>query len=95
MLKGILLRIFAALVLLALLTYAGDYLSVRYRIPNNRDPFSTVTIQPYYAIHEKNGKTEYDFATPENQACVRSLFPHFGYSPCWYVKRHTERRIDI
>jgi hypothetical protein len=54
-----------------------------------------VTIQPYYAIHEKNGKTEYDFAQPENQVCVRSLFPHFGYNPCWYVKRHTDKRIDI
>ena len=81
--------------LLALVTYAGDYLSLRYRIPKSRDVFSSVTVQPYYAIQEKNGKTEYDFAPPENEVCVRSLFPHFGYSPCWYVKRHTERRIDI
>lgn len=93
--KVILLRIVAALVLLALITYVGDYLSVRYKIPKGRDPFSTVTVQPYYAIHEKNGKTEYDFAQPENQVCVRSLFPHFGYLPCWYVKRHTDKRIDI
>ena len=93
--KGILLRIVAAAVVLASFVYAGDYLSVRYRIPKGRDPFSSVTIQPYYAIHEKNGKTEYDFAQPENQVCVRSLFPHFGYSPCWYVKRHTDKRIDI
>jgi len=94
-LKGILLRVVGAAVLFVLVTYAGDYLSVRYRIPKGRDPFSTVAIQPYYAIHEKNGRTEYDFAPPETQACLRSLFPHFGYSPCWYVKRHTEKRIDI
>ncbi len=93
--KGIVLRIFAALVLMVLLTYAGDYLSVRYKLPNNRDPFSSVTIQPYYAIHEKSGKTEYDFADPQNEVCVRSLFPHFGYAPCWYLNRHTEKRIDI
>ena len=94
-LKGLLLRIVVAVVLLVLLAYAGDYISVRYRIPKGRDPFSTVTIQPYYAIHQKNGRTEYDFAQPETQVCVRSLFPHFGYSPCWYVNRHTDKRIDI
>jgi hypothetical protein len=94
-LRGPVLRIAGAVILLLLVTYAGDYLSVRYRIPKSRDPFSAVTTQPYYAIHQKNGKTEYDFAPPENQPCVRSLFPHFGYSPCWYLKRHTEKRIDI
>jgi hypothetical protein len=54
-----------------------------------------VTIQPYYAIHQKNGKTEFDYAQPQIQVCVQSLFPHFGYAPCWYVKRHTDKRIDI
>ena len=93
--KGIIFRIIGAIALVALATYIGDYLSVRYRISKGRDPFSSVTIQPYYAIHEKNGRTEYDFAEPESQVCVRSLFPHFGYSPCWYVKRHTDKRIDI
>jgi len=94
-LKSALLRIAAAVVILALFTYVGDYLSVRYKIPNGRDQFSSVTIQPYYAIHEKNGRTEYDYAQPQTQVCVRSIFPHFGYSPCWYVNRHTDKRIDI
>jgi hypothetical protein len=94
-LKAISLRIAGGLVLLALLTYAGDYLSVRYRIPKGREQFSNVTIQPYYAIHEKNGRTEYDFAQAETQVCIHSLFPHFGYAPCWYVNRHTDKRIDI
>jgi hypothetical protein len=93
--KGILLRIVGILLLLTAITYAGDYLVVRFKIPNGRDPFSTVTVQPYYAIQQKNGRTEYDYAPAENQVCVRSLFPHFGYSPCWYLKRHTDKRIDI
>jgi hypothetical protein len=93
--KGILLRIAGAIVVLAACAYAGDYLVVRFKIPNGRDPFSSVTVQPYYAIHQKNGRTEYDYPPPENQVCVRSLFPHFGYSPCWYVKRHTDKQIDI
>jgi hypothetical protein len=94
-LRNTLLRILGAAILLTLITYVGDYLSVRYKIPKGRDPFSSATIHPYYAIHEKNGRTEYDFAQPETQVCVRSLFPHFGYSPCWYVNRHTDKRIDI
>ena len=93
--KGILPRVAGIAVLLLLVVYAGDYLSLRYKIPKGRDPFSSVTVQPYYAIHEKNGRTEYDFAPPESQVCVRSLFPHFGYNPCWYMSRHTEKRIDI
>jgi hypothetical protein len=91
-------RIGRALVLLALalgLMYGGDYLRIRYRIWKNRDPFGEVTIQPYYAVHQKNGKTEYDFAPSEVDTCVHSIFPHFGYSPCWYVSRHRERAIDI
>jgi hypothetical protein len=93
--RSVFFRVVVAAALLVLVTYAGDYLSVRYRIPKGRDPFATITVQPYYAIHQKNGKIEYDFAPPESQLCVRSLFPHLGYSPCWYVMRHTEKRIDI
>jgi len=26
---------------------------------------------------------------------VRSLFPHFGNPPCWYLRKHTEKQIDI
>jgi hypothetical protein len=84
-----------ALVLLAALLYAGDYLSVRYRIPHNREPFGTVTVTKSYMIHEKNGKTEYDFAPPEDRTCVHSLFPQLGYVPCWYLSRHTEEQIEI
>jgi hypothetical protein len=94
-LKSILLRAVGTAILLASFTYTVDYLVVRFKIPKGRDPFSTVTIQPYYAIHEKNGRTEYDYAQPQTQVCVRSIFPHFGYSPCWYVNRHTDKRIDI
>ena len=94
-LKSTFLRVIGAIVLSMLFAYAADYLWVRYRVSKHLDPFASVTIQSYYAIHQKNGRTEYDFAPPESQLCVRSLFPHLGYSPCWYVTRHTERRIDI
>lgn len=94
-LRSILLYPLAGLVLLAGLIYAGDYLSIRYRIPKNRAQFGSVTVTRYYAVHEKNSKIEYDFAPPENRTCVHSLFPQLGYPPCWYLSRHTEERIEI
>jgi hypothetical protein len=60
-----------------------------------RPPFETVRIQRYYAVGLKNKKTEFMFLEPENQVCVHSLFPHLGYSPCWYVGRGKVKRIDI
>jgi len=83
-----------AFLLLSIL-YAGDYLSVRYRIPKSRDPFGVVIIQPYYAVPRKDRKTEFIFLEPENQVCVHSLFPHLGYSPCWYLNRRKQKRIDV
>jgi hypothetical protein len=83
----------AALALMAAL-YVGDDLSVRYRIPRSRQPFGTVTIRRLDAISEKNNKTEYVYEDPVAVTCVRSLFPHLGYSPCWYLSRHSEQRIN-
>lgn len=96
MVKRILIRVLAGLVALATVTYAGDYLSLRFKIPPGRMQFSTVTVQPYYEIHEKNNKLEYDFSPPaEDDTCVNSLFPHFGYPACWYLRRHPEKKIEI
>jgi hypothetical protein len=93
--KHILFRLLVAVVVLLGFVYAGDYVSLRYRIPPNRSQFGSVTVKEMYAIHEKNNKTEYQFPPPQDETCVESLFPHFGYAPCWYLRRHTEKRIDI
>lgn len=80
---------------LCALLYAGDYAAVRYHIPRNRDPLGTVEVQPYYAVPLKGGKTEFMFLKPENQVCVNSLFPHLGHNPCWYVRRHRDKPVNI
>jgi hypothetical protein len=87
-------RILVILTLALAVLYLCDYLSVRYRVPN-RDPFGSVTIEHYYAVHEKSGKTEFIFQNPETQKCVRSLFPHLGLLPCWYGNWKREKRVDI
>jgi len=84
-----------ALIALSVLLYAVDYLVWRYRVATGHTPYGTVTVQFYYAIQEKNGKTEYDYQPPQPDTCVNSLLPHAGCTPCWYEKKHTEKEIKI
>jgi hypothetical protein len=96
MLRRVVRRVGRWLLLAILLigfVFLGDYLAVRF--PGSRNPFGSVNVQPYYAIHLKNKKTEFDFnVPPETQVCVHSLFPHLGYPPCWYASKQTQQRID-
>jgi hypothetical protein len=87
-------RIVAVAILLFVVVYVGDYLSVRFKIPRNRQPFGVVRVQRYYAVPKKNGKPDFYFDQPQNETCVHSLFPHFGDPPCWYLNRHAEQRIN-
>jgi len=93
-------RVLAGAVLLLGLIYAGDYLSFRYRVAYRKsgDAFGTVVMERLYAIPQKNGATEYEFDArqPEvNTPCVYSLFPHLGLSPCWYLKRNSQKPIPM
>jgi hypothetical protein len=92
---GALKRVLIIATVFVALVYAGDYLSVRYRISHNRDPLGVVKIRRYYAVPLKNRKTEFYPLDPEFRQCVHSLFPHLGYSPCWYLNRKKEDRIDM
>ena len=93
--KQLSIRGLGIVLILLWLTYAGDYISLRYKIPGNREQFGTVSVQSYYAVGKKNGNTEYDFYDPENETCVNSIFPHLGYQPRWYVRRHAQNRINV
>ena len=75
--------------------YMCDYFLIRYRIQNNHDPFGVVQVERYYTVPQKNGSTEFFYGEPEKEACVHSLFPHFGDNPCWYANRRKEKRIDL
>lgn len=85
-----------ALVVLALfaLLYIGDYVSVRFRIPGH-NPFGSVTVTVTLSVMKKDGKPDYYFQPPQAQTCVRSIFPHLGYKPCWYLRRHTNQQINM
>ena len=83
-----------ALLALAAL-YAGDYLSARFRIPGNRQTLATVQVQTLYATPQKDGRVESWVGDTDSETCIRSLFPHLGYTPCWYLARHPHKTIVI
>ena len=88
-------RILITVILTLAVFYVGDFLALQYKIPKGRAQFGVVRIQSYYAVGLKSGKTEFMFLGPKNQTCVNSLFPHWGYSPCWYLKRKKTQRINM
>ncbi len=75
--------------------YVGEDLSLRFRIPRGREPFGTVHVERYYVISEKNNRMQYLPADPIDVTCVRGLFPHLGYSPCWYARRTTRVAVEF
>jgi hypothetical protein len=82
------------------IVYAADFFYFRLRMfhPKPGNPFETLKTLRVLAIPEKNGKTEYevDAQNPEQTVtCVHSLFPHYGYSPCWYVKPRINQPIPM
>jgi hypothetical protein len=83
---------YAALGVILSLTaiYLGDYAVAKSK------PLGSVQVKPYYAIHQKNGKVEYDYSPPpETETCVASVLPHLGSNPCWYVTKHKSKKIEI
>ena len=84
-------RALLAIVILAVVAFVVDYIQLR----SSSNPSGSVTIKRYYAVGMKNGKTEMMYAEPENEPCVNSVFPHLGHSPCWYLRTHNVRQIDI
>jgi hypothetical protein len=98
-LRDLLRRIFLGavvfVVVTTLLAYGVDFAVFRMRVAGNRNPYGSVTVNHYYAVLQKNGKTEYIFDPPQAESCVNALFPHAGMQPCWYLSRHPDQRTNI
>ena len=91
-------RAVGGVVLLFVLLYCGDYDFLRLRIayPKLGKGLDSVQMERLYAIPLKSGKLEYDFdprQPDQTVPCSRSLFPHMGYQPCWYLKRQSDKPI--
>ncbi len=84
-------RILLAALALLVAVYGVDGLYAHLR----HAPFADVHIDRFLAVAQKFNKIGYERTDPITERCVYSLFPHFGYNPCWYVTRHTVRFISI
>jgi len=77
------------LVSLAASIYAADDLWARFR----GRPVEQIRVGRLYADVNHWNEVEYSVGTPVLVTCVDALMPHFGYSPCWYLRRHTIQQI--
>ena len=80
-----------ALVTLAAFVYGADEMCARLR----GRPVEQIKIDHYYAVMNRWKEIEYSVGSPTTETCVDALLPHFGHSPCWYLKRHTFQEIRI
>jgi len=90
--KRLLQRIVLALVAVVASIYRLDYFWLRMHLPRAQQ---NVTVYPYYSVKQRSGKSDFYMLDPQVQTCVDSLFPHMGSSPCWYLKKHVNQKIDM
>jgi len=88
-------RSLIALLLFILGVYGADYLWLRYRMAINRNPFGSVTLNVYYSVKLKSGKTEFSYGGQRSFECPNSLLPQYWEKPCWYAKRQKDLQINI
>ena len=86
-------RLAVALLLAGATLFLGDYALLSWRISRNQG-YGSIQVSVVYQIPQKGNKAEYVAVDPQMQTCVRSLFPHLGDQPCWYLRRHTQQQIS-
>ncbi len=91
--KRALPRIIGGVILGVILLYAVDYAMLHFRVARNQG-YDSVQVDIVYQIPQKGNKAEYVAADPQAQTCVRSIFPHLGFQPCWYLRRHQQQQIN-
>ena len=94
-LKRIFFAVVAVVVGTSILAFGLDYAVFRIRAATHRNAYGSVTVNHYTAVLQKNGKTTLTFDPATPWSCVNSLFPHGGFQPCWYLRRHPDQRTDI
>lgn len=77
------------LLALAVIVYAGDDLWARL----HGTPTEEMKIGRVYAAMNHWNQVEYSVGPSVMETCIDALMPHFGYVPCWYLRRHTIQQI--
>jgi hypothetical protein len=70
---------------LVVFTYASDWVIFKFE----GSPTSQFTVSHFVSAPLKNNKEEIDYTGSELVPCSITLFPQGGYSPCWWLRTHT------
>ena len=57
------------------------FCSIRIRLPTTANAYGSIVVNHYYAVAQKNGKTQLISIRRSRKACVNALFPHAGACP--------------
>ena len=87
--KRIGMWLFVALPAMGLIAYTGDGLWAR----QHGTPTEEMKIGRVYAAMNHWNQVEYSVGPSVMETCIDALMPHFGYVPCWYLRRHTIQQI--
>jgi hypothetical protein len=74
---------------LAGLTYVADDIWAGFR----GWPVEQIKVGRLFAEVNHYNEVEYSVGTPVMETCIDALMPHFGHTPCWYLRRHDIRQI--
>ena len=88
-------RALAGALLLAALVWIADWLVLRHTVRQGGEAFGEVEVHYRYAIHLKNRRIEQRNEKARMEECVRSLFPHYNDTPCWYLERHANQLQEL
>jgi glucose dehydrogenase len=80
-----LLWLFAAVLLL----WIGDWAVWRIRV-HYGGGYDTVQVNQILLTPLKNHRMKADEQSTASQPCTRSIFPHAGDDPCWWLRRHAD-----
>jgi hypothetical protein len=90
-----LLRALFGIVIVLVLVYLLDYAWLRLRVARGLEAFDTLQVELVDQVPQKGNRAEYIPEAPQTQTCVRSIFPHLGDQPCWYLRRHTQQQVNF
>jgi hypothetical protein len=93
--RGYVKRTLAVSVALTGLIWTADWLLLRYKVQQDGAAFGEVEVHYRYSVHLKNKRIEQRAEKAKMEECVRSMFPHYDETPCWYLERHANRFQEL
>jgi hypothetical protein len=78
-----------ALLSLTASLYVADDLWARFR----GRPVEQIKVGRIYLAVNHWNQLEHSVGPPVMEMCVDALMPHFGDTPCWYLRRHTIQHV--